>query len=266
MLAPEISGKTIADEQGTYVIMTCRKALYAFAFLVAQSLGTCAANGGDFAEREILGFSADGSLFAFEEYGIQDGSGFPYASIYLIETAGDTWTAGGPWHARVEEELGEVDLARNMAREMAGAALEAISNPGTHNASNPSLEVADNPHRIVARPWHFVPPTKERIEFRLEEIPMQGEEYCQAFGQIVGFRLLKIATRPNETTTVLHEDASVPKSRGCPLSYRFADIVTFPRNESGELVTAILILYEQVGFEGPDGRYLAVTKILPLSR
>ncbi len=32
---------------------------------------------GDFANRDIIGFSADGSRFAFEEYGQQDGSGSP---------------------------------------------------------------------------------------------------------------------------------------------------------------------------------------------
>lgn len=38
---------------------------------------------GDFANRDIIGFSADGSRFAFEEYGQQDGSGFAYSNIYI---------------------------------------------------------------------------------------------------------------------------------------------------------------------------------------
>ena len=45
------------------------------------------ARAGDVAELEILGFSDDGGVFAFEEYGVQDGSGFPYANRYYIDTA-----------------------------------------------------------------------------------------------------------------------------------------------------------------------------------
>ncbi|MBN9059609.1 MAG: DUF2259 domain-containing protein, partial [Rhizobiales bacterium] len=46
-----------------------------------------AAMAGDFAERSILGFSPDGGRFAFEEFGIQDGSGFPYSNIFVLDTA-----------------------------------------------------------------------------------------------------------------------------------------------------------------------------------
>ncbi len=52
---------------------------------------------GDFAKREIHGFSIDGQLFAFEEYGVQDGSGFPYSTIYVIDTSTDQWTANSPF-------------------------------------------------------------------------------------------------------------------------------------------------------------------------
>ena len=44
------------------------------------------AEAGDYADRTILGFSPDGSTFAFEEFGVQDGSGFAYANIYMIDT------------------------------------------------------------------------------------------------------------------------------------------------------------------------------------
>jgi predicted secreted protein len=36
---------------------------------------------GDYADRTILGFSPDGGIFAFEEFGVGDGSGYPYATI-----------------------------------------------------------------------------------------------------------------------------------------------------------------------------------------
>src|SRR5690606_36811639 len=38
---------------------------------------------GDTASLDVLGYSPDGKVFAFEEYGIADGSGFPYSNIYF---------------------------------------------------------------------------------------------------------------------------------------------------------------------------------------
>ncbi|RUV10776.1 DUF2259 domain-containing protein, partial [Mesorhizobium sp. M5C.F.Ca.IN.020.32.2.1] len=50
--------------------------------LLAQFATSLDAQAGDVAELEILGFTSDGGAFAFEEYGVQDGSGFPYANRY----------------------------------------------------------------------------------------------------------------------------------------------------------------------------------------
>ena len=69
---------------------------------------------------------------------------------------------------------------------------------------------------------------------------------------------------PGEATRKIHEDTSIPSSRGCPLDYHFADIVTFYPGDDRELIVAVLILLEKRGFEGPDGRYLAVTTRLAL--
>jgi predicted secreted protein len=52
------------------------KRMFAAALLLIGLLSNPAL-AGDTAELNILGFSADGNVFAFEEYGVQDGSGFP---------------------------------------------------------------------------------------------------------------------------------------------------------------------------------------------
>ncbi len=88
---------------------------------------------------------------------------------------------------------------------------------------------------------------------------MASQQICEDFGGSVGFRLLQILPQIGGTTRLLHEDTAIPQSRNCPTSYRFADMVTYKPAESAELVIAILVLFETVGFEGPDGRYLAVT-------
>jgi predicted secreted protein len=227
--------------------------------LILLSLSICfSAQAGDFAKREIHGFSVDGGLFAFEEYGVQDGSGFPYSNIYVVDTATDQWTAGSPYRIRLDDETKTVFDAREEARILAGTVMKSFENRGNVVATNRATELGIDDKRMIANPRLVVPPIDDAIEFRLEEIPFAGTETCEAFGATKGFRLLKIGTRDSDETKMLHEDASVPESRNCPLGYALADLVTYyPEGQSP--VFAVLIRMQTVGFEGPDGRYLAVT-------
>ena len=59
---------------------------------------------GDVAELEILGFSDDGSVFAFEEFGVLDGSGFPYSNRYYIDVDSDEFLPATPIRVRLEDE------------------------------------------------------------------------------------------------------------------------------------------------------------------
>ena len=54
----------------------------------------------------------------------------------------------------------------------------------------------------------------------------------------------------------------IPESRSCPLDYQIADIYTF-YPDGGDPVFAVLVRMLRVGFEGPDGRYIAITGKLP---
>jgi len=213
---------------------------------------------GDFAKREILGFSVDGSLFAFEEFGVQDGSGFPYSNIYVIDTETDQWTANSPYRVRLDDETKSVFDAREQSRVLAGTIMKSFEDRGNIVATNQATELDIDGKRMVANPRFVVPPIDKRIEFRLEEKQFPAAPPCEAFGPSVGFRLLKIGTADGDETVMIHDDASVPDSRGCPLRYDLADIVTyFPQGKNP--VFAVLVRMQRIGFEGPDGRFLAVT-------
>ena len=79
--------------------------------LLVQLASGIAARAGDVAELEILGFTKDGGVFAFEEYGVADGSGFPYANRYYIDTATDTFLSGTPIRVRLDNEATPVALS-----------------------------------------------------------------------------------------------------------------------------------------------------------
>lgn len=213
---------------------------------------------GDFAEREIHGFSPDGGLFAFEEFGVQDGSGFPYSNIYVIDTATDQWTAGSPFRALLKDETKDIFDAREEARILAGPVMKSFENRGDVVATNRPSEIVADPKRMVATSRVAAPAIGDALEFRIELKYFPTPAECEGFGNVRGFRLLQIDAAPSGTTTVLHEDESIPASRHCPLDYDLADIITY-YPQKGEPVVAILVLMRKVGFEGPDGRYLAVT-------
>lgn len=120
-----------------------------FAVCLLAPLATlAAAYAGDVAELEILGFSSDGGIFAFEEYGVQDGSGFPYAARYYIETADDSFLKGSPIRVRLDDENATVAAARLQARQRGEAIVsqaELTANRGITAGFNPVTELSADP-------------------------------------------------------------------------------------------------------------------------
>jgi len=241
----------------------------AFFRLIRSSLGAIfgllclAASGhaGDAANVDILGFSADGAVFAFEEYGVQDGSGFPYANRYYVDTANDTFLPGTPVRVRIDQDGASVNDARAQARtkgqSIIGDAILA-EHHGFRAGWNAVTELSADPFRLSVNPRPVFPAIDAALEFRLEELPMPDGAQCHGMGEARGFRLTRIATVSGATTKTIHEDGSIPSSRGCPLGYRLAGIQTF-YPEGGAPVFAVLIAIRSLGFEGPDHRFIAVT-------
>ena len=230
------------------------------ACLLAQFAPSLTANAGDVAELEILGFSSDGGVFAFEEYGVQDGSGFPYANRYYIDTADDTFLKGTPIRVRLDDETATLDAARLQARQKGEAIIsqaELTANRGITAGFNPVTELSADPHRMAVNPRPIFSPVDQPLEFRLDEVGMNNTEGCESQGEINGFRLLRIEAQDGGTTKLLHEDKSIPKSRGCPNGYRIGAVQTFSMDSLSGY--AVLISVRQYGFEGPNFRWIAVT-------
>ena len=70
----------------------------AAAILALGALITAALASED-AELNIIGFSKDGTLFAFEEFGLQSGSGLPFSNLYVVDLPSDRWVRGTPFRA-----------------------------------------------------------------------------------------------------------------------------------------------------------------------
>ncbi len=238
--------------------METRPTLFAAAL---AALSAAPAFAGDAAQLEILGFSKDGTVFAFEEYGVQDGSGFPYANRYYIDTTTDAFVKGTPVKVRLDDENASLADARSQTRaqgEKVVPEAELAANRGFTAGLNPVTELSADPHRIVVNPRPVFPAIDPPLEFRLEEVGnLPGMEACGSQGEITGFRLLRIDASDDGRTKLLHEDKTIPQSRGCPNGYRLGGVQTFAANALSAY--AVLISVRQYGFEGPDHRWIAVT-------
>jgi predicted secreted protein len=234
------------------------QAIAAFAALFISILP---AKAGDAATVEVLGFSPDGGIFAFEEYGVQDGSGFPYANRFYIDTSTDKFLPGTPVRVRIDDESAAIDTVRTQARERGQSVIPddvLAGNRGFAAGMNAVTEFSADPFRMAVNPRPVFPPIDDPLEFQLREIHAGTPDLCQDFGEVRGFRLVKVSTVPGSQARLVHEDTGIPASRGCPLGYSLAGIQTF-YPQAGEPVFAVLIAVRSFGFEGPDHRFIAVT-------
>lgn len=232
-------------------------------FLLILGVSRSIASAGDYASRSVIGFSPDGRHFAFEQYGIEDGSGFPYAEIFILDTAENRWVPGSPVRKRLEDEQLGLDEARRGAKAEAAPVLAKlnITEPGEHLASNPRAELSAPLRRTVVNAAHSsAPPSEDPVVFTLEEKPFISAD-CQRYSDlpVQGFTLTM--QRAGESAVALQDDAELPSSRGCALGYAIADI--FSHGSGGKTTYAVLLHVQTLGFEGPNSRFLAVTRRLP---
>lgn len=225
-----------------------------------------AALAADNAERAAIGFSPDGRYFAFEQYGVQDGSGFPYAEIFVIDLDANQWVKGSPFRERLEDETASVSSARAKAAKSAAALIGQLktAEPGDALAAQlPTQAVADR-HRIGFDPFYQSQANQKGGQYTLslELVPFAAPESCYAEdGKQMGFRL---TLKDNESGSEkeVHKDTAIPSSRYCPRDYDISDVISY-RPGAGPARQVALIGVYMPGFEGVNRRYIAVPFALP---
>ena len=214
---------------------------------------------GDRAEIALLGYSPEHAFFAFEEFGIGDGSGFAYSTIYLADLVKDTWVAGTPFRAQAESETETLGAIREEAAKKAGPVLAQyeIGEPATIAAL-----IGDGVSDETGKELRFGVPgyaagkVLEELRLELTQFEAEATTPCaEYFGSTpLGFAL---TLSGGGETRQLHVDESLPASRGCAQDYRIYGVVLPFEAQTAEDGVAIISVYAG-GFEGPDRRFLAV--------
>jgi predicted secreted protein len=224
------------------------------------------ARAGDAAERDILGFAPDGRYFAFEQYGIQDGSGFPYSEIFLIDLTSDSWVDGTPVRIRLEDESQPLQTARRQALAAAQPFLDKarITDNARILASNVLYQASGDPrlmtfHTFYTSFGHLEPAESDEAEISLllEEIVLPAPKDCPAGDTPLAGFVLK-AKHGADRFEEVYRDKEIPASRGCPLKYSLSDAVSFAAADGKIQRLVVLVNVFAYGFEGPDRRFVAV--------
>lgn len=236
------------------------KTIYSLVFAVVLLLASnCVA--GDYATLNVIGFSKDGRYLAFEEYGIQDGSGFPFSNIYFIDTAKNAYAAPSI-AVRIEKETALQSTARKRSALLAANKIKQFGivkgNTGrlvvSHLMTDETFDDGSDDKK-----GNFVKFAEEvqsmhregDYELLLTTIAANNKD-CEVYGDVFMLEL-KLTNKADDSSKFLQKDATLPPGRGCPLSYRIQDVYVYKG------VIAVFVNVFTQGFEGPDMRYMAVT-------
>lgn len=238
------------------LVASVRRAASLFGLL---ALTTAPVLAGDRALIDFIGFSPDAKYFAFEEFGIQDGSGFAYSNIYVIDLESDTWLPGTPIRPQAETE--EKPLLQ-LRSETNNQALQIIADKEISVPADIAVLIGDgavdaDAHSIAfGLPGYERGTVREERQLTLETFPLKPSQDCSLWFDTPtkGFALTIAA---GATKTVVHRDETLPKSRGCAFDYRLYAVVVPGLGAPQERGVAIVSVYPG-GFEGPDRRFLAV--------
>jgi predicted secreted protein len=229
--------------------------LIAFLSLLMTTAGWAAER----AQFDLIGYSPDGRYFAFEEFGIQDGSGFAYSNIFVIDLSSDSWAAG-PFRRVADTEEMTLGSIRTLTESDVAPAIAGlgISVPGVAIALNgdgePGIDGLTLDFGVpgYSEPGHMFGAYRLALEIFEAPSPLDCVTYL---GDLpMGYGLI---LDTEGSSAEIHRDDAIPQSRGCPTTYRISAVVLpFGAYDLAHAVAMISVY--AFGFEGVDRRYLAV--------
>ena len=225
---------------------------------------------GHFTHDRSIGFSEDGRYFAFKTYGLQRGSGLPFANVFVVDLERNAWVQGSPFRTgRGDEDMAAVEAApfaalEEVRRDAMGAAAPMLGDlqirrPATvlYAQGIGQADQADEQTGIRVpnpdRPTDGAPWGEFTLTLGHEEVPAAAE-FCTRPEDLRGYRL-EIAY-PDGDSQTLHQDTRIPASRGCAESYRLDTVLSAGFPQEGTPMVALISVWQQ-GFEGLERHVIA---------
>lgn len=235
--------------------------------LLLLLLSSTIAQAADGAQSRAIGFSADGKYFAFEQYGTQDGSGFSYSDIFVIDIAANDWVKGSPVRVLEENEEAGIDVARSKALAAAQPILDSFKVTSSVDTllHRPFTDFTNDRRKVRFARWYSSTADTGAYdalgsyELEVKDVALPAPAGCMEtdIATPVGMELT-IKNLKSGTTKTMAKDSTIPSSRRCPHAYDIEAI--FAPSAYGvpaDPVVALIGTYSR-GFEGSDRRFIAV--------
>jgi predicted secreted protein len=242
----------------------------------AGALASGRALAGDAAARHVIGFSPDGTVFAFEQYTMLYEDDAAFSEYVVIDTRTDRFAPGTPIKVLIRGDEGlDEKKARGDARKRADPILKKlrVGEPGTRIAGKPSMALDEigiyqmDPQPL-AKSLDVALPDGRFLQLSASAHQI-GSATCAGYGgtgtpgkaKTYG---LKLTMSLGGAPIILQSDATLPASRRCAADYGIAE-AWLHRAADGTLTLAALIEYadNHEYHAGPNRRFMAVTKRLP---
>jgi len=230
------------------------------------ALSSAAAFAGDASTFHALGFSENGKYYAFAESGVQDGSGFAYANVAVVEVAKNRFAASRSvvLESMNDEETSPAEALEKAIKEirLSRFGIKAGTNLGQDLLVRLPTDFSDYTKNLFSFDYwaeggaSTVIPKYEAVVETKDGIDTTDGQHCT---DLMGMppQLLKLSIVGRDATNgavqVMQEDKTLPRSRECTSGYSVSRVTTY----KGGLVVALT--YSGLGFEGPDYRQMVVT-------
>ena len=235
--------------------MTPNAVKKATVLLVASLALAAPAAAGDRAQFDAIGFSEDGRYFAFEEFGVQDGSGFPYSNIYVLDLPADAWV-GTPVRVRDDSEAARIEDVRAEAANAAATVIEqhAVTFPAMTVALNADGEPDAAAYSLrFGTPGYDLGAVRDESLLEIEVFDLPPSADCAIMDNETKGFALKV-----DGVEIVRDTGTVPKSRGCVMDYRVYAVVSPADIQGVPAARVAIVSVYPYGFEGPDRRFIAV--------
>ena len=239
-------------------------------------LGT--AQAGDAAARKVIGFSPDGTHFAFEHYTQLYDATEIVAEIQVIDTRTDDFAKGTPFSLRTkDDDEREVDAVRAelMAKAKPLLGKLGITEPGTRFAGQPSMDLDEigiyqmDP-KPLATTQAITLPDGRKLLLTLSDQAL-GKASCYGaggrgtYGSVIVTGMTLQLSIDGAAPVTLQQDKQLPKRRRCVTAYGIADVYHHQAKDGTQTLAVLIETVDADQFHaGPNRRFMAVTAKLPL--
>lgn len=196
-----------------------------------------------------LGFSPDGLFFAYANTTVQDGSGFPHATVYVVNVPNNVVVRKASLTVKDDSSYEESEALRRI---LPAVDLDSYQiYPGTNLGKEPTLTLTSGREgSFVVRDQNYSLNLTENDAGNAER-----KSSCKDAGH--GSKTITLTLSYAQTRVVLENERYQPLARYCSYAYKIEKILTHGKN------LVVVLSYQSPGFEGPDTNYRVVTGNLP---